>query len=116
MPIHSKNKGKRGELEVAELFRRFGFAARRGQQFQGGADSPDVVVCGLEGEYHVEVKRTETLSIWLAMAQAEHDAARGEVPLVLHRRSKKPWLAILPAEDLLRLLARDKARGKLHDL
>ena len=36
-------KGKVGEREFAELLRAHGFDARRGQQFAGGADSPDVV-------------------------------------------------------------------------
>jgi Holliday junction resolvase len=53
----SRTKGKVGEREVAELLRANGFhAARRGVQYQGGADSPDVI--GLPG-FHNEVKRTE---------------------------------------------------------
>ena len=111
---NSRQKGKRGELEAAELIRKHGFAARRGQQFKGGGDSPDVVT-DIDG-YHFEIKRTETLSVYLAVAQAQHDAAPGEVPVVLHRKNKKDWLAILPADDFLRLVAREKLGGLLDEL
>ena len=103
----SREKGKRGEREVAELLRKHGLAARRGQQFRGGADSPDVVVEG--SLLHVEVKRTETLALWPAMTQAAEEAPPGAVPVVVHRPSKRRWVVILDAEDFL-LLTR-KALG-----
>ena len=98
----SKEKGKRGELEVAHLLKEYGFTGRRGQQFKGGTDSPDVV-CDMEG-FHIEVKRTEGINVYEAVAQARRDRKPGETPLVLHRRNGKPWLAVLYADDLLRLL------------
>ena len=98
----SKEKGKRGELEVAHLLKEYGFTGRRGQQFKGGTDSPDVV-CDMEG-FHIEVKRTEGSNVYEAVAQALRDRKPGETPLVLHRRNGKPWLAVLYADDLLRLL------------
>jgi Holliday junction resolvase len=98
----SKNKGKRGELEVAKLLADYGFTGRRGQQFAGGNDSPDVR-SDLEG-FHIEVKRTETINVYVAMAQAMEDRKPGEIPLVFHRRNSKPWLVVMHADDLLRLL------------
>ncbi len=99
--INSNRKGKKGELEAAALLREYGFEARRGQQYSGGGDSPDVVhsIPGI----HIEVKRTETLSLYKAMEQAREDSA-GKVPVVLHRRNGKEWLAILPAGELLSYL------------
>jgi Holliday junction resolvase len=42
--INSRAKGARAERECAkELERLFGCSARRGQQFSGSSDSPDVV-------------------------------------------------------------------------
>lgn len=102
MPIHSKNKGKLGELEVRDLLRRFGFDARRGQQFAGGGDSPDVIH-SMTG-FHIEVKRTESLSLYEAMAQADADRKTHEDAIVFHRRSKKPWLVIMDAERFLALM------------
>lgn len=99
MSVHSRNKGKRGELEVAELLRQHGFEARRGQQFAGGTDSPDVVHS--LPNFHIEVKRTETLSIYEAMMQAERDRKSTDRPIVFHRRSGKRWLVIMEAGDFL---------------
>lgn len=98
----SKEKGKRGEREFCSLLRSAGFgSARRGRQFKGTPDSPDVV--GLEG-WHVEVKRTEALSVYAAYDQAYADAGDCDIPVVAHRRNDKPWLVILRAEDLLSLI------------
>ena len=104
MPINSRDKGKLGELEVRDLLRKFGFEARRGQQFQGGPGSPDVVH-SLEG-FHFEVKRVESLLLYPAMDQANRDKSPGEVPVVFHRRNKKPWVVVIDAEDFLMLLRR----------
>lgn len=98
----SKTKGKVGEREAAaELSRLFGVECRRGVQYQGGPDSPDVT--GWPG-MHVEVKRCEALSVYAAMAQAESDAGPGEVPVVLHRRNGKRWLVIMNLDDLPQLV------------
>ena len=59
--VNSRAKGARGERELAEILRCYGFSARRGQQYRGGADSPDVM--GLPG-IHIEVKRVERLNIY----------------------------------------------------
>ena len=94
----SKNKGKRGEREAAkELARLFGCEARRGVQYAGGGDSPDVSH-SIEG-VHIEVKRAETLRLYSALDQAIEDA--GElIPVVLHRRNLEPWVAITRLDDL----------------
>ena len=103
--MNSRDKGKRGEREWAEECRKHGYLeARRGVQFAGGADSPDVV--GLPG-FHCEVKRTENLSVYKAMEQSEHDSAGRAVPLVAHRRNNRPWLVVLRAEDFFRLIAKE---------
>lgn len=98
----SKNKGKVGEREVAELLRAHGFDARRGQQFAGGGDSPDVVhdIPGV----HIEVKRTERLDLWSAMEQSARDAKPGEAPVVFHRPNRREWVVIIPASEFLKLV------------
>jgi hypothetical protein len=104
----SRNKGKRGELEAAaELRRVLGVAARRGRQFKGTDDSPDLVT-GVEG-VHFEVKRVERLSLYAAMAQAEEDCVES-VPVVLHKANRKPWVAIVYLDDLPELT--EKLRGE----
>ena len=101
MAKNSNRKGKVGELEVAALLREHGFEARRGQQYSGGPGSPDVVHS--IPNVHLEVKRTEALSLYPALQQARDDAGDGEVPVVFHRRSRHEWVAILPAKDFLEM-------------
>ena len=108
--MNSRAKGKRGELELAEDLRKFGYDARRGQQFAGGADSPDVVCTGLE-DFHIEAKRVEAGNLYGWLEQAVRDAG-GKVPVVMHRRSRKGWVAILRLEDFLALTLSIGAR---HD-
>lgn len=100
MGMMSKRKGRNGEREVAELLRQAGYPARRGVQYAGGPDSPDVI--GLEG-VHLEVKRTETLRLWPAVEQAKRDARPGDLATVWHRANSRPWVVILPASDFLSL-------------
>lgn len=113
MPKNSRNKGKVGELEVAELIRAAGFQARRGQQYSGGGDSPDIVhnIPGI----HAEVKRTEALSLYDAMEQAIADAKPGNIPVVFHRRNQKEWVAILSAVQFLKLMYEAFEPGVLPD-
>ena len=99
--INSRAKGAMAEREVAGIIRGYGVAARRGQQFSGSADSPDVVA-DLPG-WHLEVKRVENLSLYTAMDQAVRDAGDKE-PVVVHRRNRRPWVAIIDFETFLRLV------------
>ncbi len=99
----SKRKGAAGELEAAAALNRvLGTHLRRGRQYHGGPDSPDLTgdVPGL----HVEVKRTERLRLWEALEQARQDASVDQVPVVMHRANKKPWVVIVEVEMLIRLL------------
>ena len=100
MAINSRAKGCRGEIEVAKLFRSYGFPeARRGQQYHGGPDSPDVV--GVPG-LHIEVKRTERLNLYDALAQAKRDAGE-DLPVVIHRKNDSPWVAIMDFDDWMKI-------------
>ena len=102
----SRDKGKVGEREVAGLLRTHGFAdARRGQQFAGGGDSPDVA--GLPG-FHIEVKRVEAFSPYTALEQATNERAAGTIPVVFHRRNKKGWIVVLDAVDFLNFIKRNE--------
>jgi hypothetical protein len=104
--VNSRNKGKVGEREFASLLREHGFDARRGQQFSGSPDSPDVVSAALAW-LHVEVKRVQHLNLTDACVQAEGDCG-GKPWIVAHRRNHAPWLITMRAETFFRLL-----RGEL---
>jgi hypothetical protein len=102
--VNSRSKGKRGELEAAKaLTRVLGCTARRGQQFSGGGDSPDVVH-SIDG-MHVEVKRTERFNLYDALDQAKQDAADESVPVVMHRRNRCPWVVVVELDRLPELVA-----------
>jgi Holliday junction resolvase len=100
----SRERGCRGERQAAALLTEAGFPAHRGRQYRGGQDSPDVVCPALDGRWAIEVKMTERLRLYAAVEQARRDGGPERVPLVLHRRARGEWLAILPAGELLRLL------------
>lgn len=101
--INSRQKGAAGEREFAHALAKFGYAgARRGQQFHGGGDSPDVVSPpGLE-DVHFEVKRVEAGNPYNWMDQAVRDCA-GKTPVVAHRKSRRDWIVVLRLEDYLNL-------------
>src|SRR5580658_1667822 len=101
--INSRDKGKTGELEFAHYLTSHGFEASRGQQHAGGNDSPDVR-CAALSDVHFEVKRKEAGNPYLWVEQAIRDGGPGKLHVVAHRRNHKEWLAILPMEDLMRLL------------
>ena len=100
--INSNRKGKVGELELAAFLRSHGIKARRGQQYEGGSESADVV-SSLSG-IHLECKRCERGSIYEWMLQAMEDAGPNQIPVVAHRKNKSQWLAVLSLTDLLNLL------------
>ena len=99
--MNSKAKGSAGERELAAILTAEGFDARRNdQRYTGGVGNPDVTAEGLE-QYHIETKRTERLRLGEAMQQAIHDAD-GKIPLVMHRRSRQPWLVTMRLSDWLK--------------
>lgn len=101
--VNSRQKGKRGELAFRDLLRERGYAdARRGQQFAGGPDSPDVV--GGPKGFHFEVKFRETHQPWEAMAQAEAERRPHDVPVVAMKKNGKQWLIVLRERDFFHLL------------
>jgi len=101
--MNSRQKGKVGEREFASLLREHGYDARRGQQFSGSPDSPDVVSDALAW-LHFEIKRVQNLNLTDACVQAEGDCG-GKPWVVAHRRNHAPWLITMRAEfffDLIR--------------
>lgn len=104
MPLNSKQKGKRGELEFALALRSAGYkSARRGQQYHGGPGSADVE-CEELPDVHFEVKRTEVTSLEKWMAQAVADVGdSGKTPVVAHKKNRSDWVIVMRLEDFLLL-------------
>lgn len=98
--MNSRQKGARGERQWAKFLKEeMGVEARRGCQFSGSPDSPDVV--SSDG-IHWEVKRTQTISINQALSQAIKDANDKKLPAVAWKKNRQDWVIILRAKDWIR--------------
>lgn len=95
---NSRQKGKRGELELAHELERYGLTARRSQQFKGTADSGDVEVTEWP-DMLVECKRVQALNLPKAMAKAIGEAGGTKLAAVFHRRNGEPWMVTMDLED-----------------
>ena len=110
----SRAKGCRGELEASKIWASvMGGKARRGQQFAGGTDSPDVI-SSYPG-IHIEVKRCERGNPYDWLAQARRDA-QGKCPLVLHRRNNQPWILVMELSDAPQFLLEAAAGPQVETL
>lgn len=106
----SRNKGKRGELEVVKILKVAGFEkAQRSAQCKGNTgQAPDVE--GLPG-IHIEVKRVERLNLRKAYEQAVNDSkenGNNDIPAVFHRQSHQPWMVSLSLSDFLKLYKKER--------
>lgn len=110
--VNSRAKGCRGERDARDALNALGFKTRRGQQFAGGADSPDVV--GIPGLF-CEVKFREKFDLYGAMDQALRDSSwhfrselpnSSDTPFVLHRKNRKPWVCVVRLEDMTEFATR----------
>ena len=101
MTINSRQKGARAERELAhKLTDLSAFSCRRGQQFSGANGDPDVVGLPM---IHIECKAVERLQLRDAMTQSERDTRDEEIPVVMHKKNRQPWLVTLNLEDFMQM-------------
>lgn len=105
MPNRERRKGLEGEREVATIWRERGFQVRGLEglgdhlvaSYDFGDGRPRVLI-------HSETKRQNRLRTeWVS--QAEREAPTGTVPVVSWRPDGGRWWAMIPLDDLARLLA-----------
>lgn len=112
MSNSERRKGTSGELEVRDLFRAGGFDCDR---------TPNSGALRITGDLygsvpaHLEVKRQEVARPWQWFEQAQAEAPAGVMPVVAFRRSRSPWLAIVPLEALVALMAAAALAGEPTD-
>lgn len=95
----SRAKGAKWERDVAAWFREnLHIEARRGQQYSGSPDSPDVITS--IDRIHVEAKARERLNVHLAMEQAIADAGT-KIPVIIHRKNYYPPMVTVLLGDLV---------------
>lgn len=99
--MNSREKGAAGERELAGILKKYGYDCRRGQQYCGINGDADVL--GIPG-LHIECKRVEKLNIDDALEQSIRDAKDGELPVVMHRKNRKPWKVTLELDEFMKLL------------
>lgn len=99
----SRRKGKEGERAWRDELREAGFNAKRGQQFAGGPDSPDVICDDLK-RAHFEVKVGKRIRVEEAMAQASEDCGADKVPIVASRKDRGEWLVTMRAQEWFAIL------------
>jgi len=99
----SREKGRKGELEVVRLLHTYGWpdAERTSNgRAQGSCDiahGPSACV--------MEVRRQEAVNVPKGMREVTARCAAHEVPILAHRPSRSPWLATVELDVLLALLA-----------
>lgn len=99
----SRDKGKRGERMWRDVLKAHGLDARRGAQYSGNNESPDVVCSSMPG-FHCEVKFVEQTAFHNWIAQAVEDSGGKGIPYVAWKKSSKDWLVVLRAEDFIKLV------------
>ena len=90
-----RDKGRKGEREVAAIYERAGFEIR------GLEGSGDHLAIGYGLTIHSESKRQEVTRPWLWDEQANSEAPAGALPIVSFRRSRSVWIAQVRLEPLL---------------
>lgn len=114
MPINSKQKGKRGELELCQELKKYGYECRRSVQYNGKADEGNADVVGLP-HIHAEIKRVEQLNLYNAMDQAKRDAKNDDYPTVFHRKNRCGWLVTLELDSFMELYKAYETKQRLLD-
>ena len=98
----SREKGKRFEREVANMFKDWGYDAHRTAQFKGKTGQAGDVE-GVPG-IHIEAKHQEQMRLYEWMEQANRDAGSGRgLPVVVHKANNKPTLVTMRFEDWIQL-------------
>lgn len=101
MSRRERDKGRRGEAEVAAIYREHGLTVRG---LEAGGDHLVASAGAGRIRIHSEVKRQETARPWSWFEQASSEASPGCIPVVAFRRNRSPWLAIVELEELVTLV------------
>lgn len=99
----SRTKGLAFERKIAEMFRPFYPAARRQLEFQR-EDANGVDLQGT-GPFRIQIKKLKTYASINTINEVKCERGLGEIPLLVTAGDGLEPMAVLPLEDLLRLVA-----------
>lgn len=110
-PSSAKAKGRLFQQEIRDMMLRwYPLHEDDVRSTSMGASGDDLLLSPRAQEVYplaIECKRTEKLSIWLALKQAcAHASGRPLTPALFFRRNRSDAWACIPAEELVRLYAR----------
>ena len=109
----ARRKGINGELEAIKILQANGWPLAERTQ-RGVAQERGDVANGPRGTY-IEIRRREKLSVPASVREVVAAAKPGELPLLIHRPSRCPWMVTLRLEDLLPHLLTDELTRDLLD-
>lgn len=97
-----RSKGERGEREICGLIREaLGVKVVRNVMQSRKTGGADIKL----NPYSIEVKRRARIGlIYDWMAQARKECSGAERPLVVCRGDGKEWLAVMPIDELFKLI------------
>ena len=100
--LRSRNKGARGEREIVDILHAHGWP-RATRNFASGGTGNGDIANGPAGTA-IEIKYQERLNVPAALDQLMADAHPTDLPLLVHRPSRHPWMVTLALDELLPLL------------
>lgn len=109
----SRDKGKAGEREFAALLRKHGYNARRGRQYKGTDDSPDVI-SDIPAMFEVKRRNQGSIKRWFEDFREGRD--RDVNWIVAARADKEDWRVYMSAESWLKLMRWAYEQGEQHGL
>lgn len=108
-----QKKGRRAEIELANLLNEYGIPAQPGNPMSYGK-TPDIV--GVAG-CHVETKRHERMNLYAWLKQAQEDSQKfGGLPVVMHRANRHGWIASMPIESWIELYKKGLDDNEIEDI
>jgi len=93
MSKYQRQKGARGEREVASLWKEIGFpfARRKLSQYQekSGVDLENTE------PFIVQCKVGKSIHLWKALKEIEENRKKSELPIVMFKRDRDEWIVLM---------------------
>lgn len=92
-----RGKGSRGERAVIDLLKQYGWRGAYRNYSSGAFGGGDIL--GGPAGVHIECKHHERCAIWAWLRQCESEARPTDIPMVVCRRNRMQWWAVMPVDE-----------------